>query len=87
MTSIVEAEVDGQRLTNEQIGSFMILPSTAGNDTTMQTTTHTMKALLDHPEQRAWLLADFDDRIGGAIEEFVRYATPRLRGIQDSVKC
>jgi cytochrome P450 len=78
MTSIVEAEIDGDRLTDEQIGSFMILLSTAGNDTTKQTTSHTMKALIDHPDQRAWLLADFDDRIGGAVEEFVRYATPVL---------
>lgn len=78
MTSIVEAEVDGQRLTDEQVGSFMILLSSAGNDTTKQTTSHTMKALLDNPDQRAWLMADFDDRIDIAIDEFVRHASPVL---------
>jgi cytochrome P450 len=76
MTNIVQAEVDGRRLTDEQIGAFMILLSTAGNDTTKQTTSHTILALSRHPEQRAWLLADFDGRIGTAIEEFVRYASP-----------
>jgi len=76
MTAIVQAEVDGQRLTDEQIGAFMILLSTAGNDTTKQTTSHAILALDRHPEQREWLMADFDNRIAAAIEEFVRYASP-----------
>lgn len=76
MTAIVQAEVDGLRLTDEQIGAFMVLLSTAGNDTTKQTTSHTILALDRHPEQREWLMADFDGRIGAAIEEFVRYGTP-----------
>jgi cytochrome P450 len=76
MTSIVQAEVDGHRLTDEQIGAFMILLSTAGNDTTKQTTSHAMLALSRHPEQKEWLMADWDARIGRAIEEFVRWATP-----------
>jgi cytochrome P450 len=76
MTSIVQAEVDGQRLTDEQIGAFMILLSTAGNDTTKQTTSHTVLALSRHPDQRRWLMADWDGRITRAVEEFVRWATP-----------
>lgn len=35
-----------------------------------------MKALTDFPDQRAWLMEDFDGRIKGAVEEFVRWATP-----------
>src|ERR1700753_3191772 len=35
----------------------------AGNATTRQTPSHTMKALTDFPAERAWLLNDFDDRI------------------------
>ena len=79
MTNIVNAEVDGTRLTDEQIGAFMILLTSAGNDTTKQTTTHAMKALVEHPEQRAWLMDDFDGRIGLAIEEFVRWASPVIQ--------
>lgn len=48
----------------------------AGNDTTKQTTTHTLRALTDFPDQRAYLVEDFDARIGAAFEEFVRWATP-----------
>jgi cytochrome P450 len=79
MTNIVNAEVDGTRLTDEQIGAFMILLTSAGNDTTKQTTTHAMKALVEHPEQRAWLMEDFDSRIGPAIEEFVRWTSPVIQ--------
>ncbi|WP_459981150.1 cytochrome P450, partial [Mycobacterium avium] len=46
------------------------------NDTTRQSTSHAMKALTDFPDQRAWLMEDFDGRIKGAVEEFVRWATP-----------
>ncbi|MDG4664898.1 cytochrome P450 [Mycobacterium sp. 236(2023)] len=79
MTSIVNAEVDGHRLTDEEIGAFLILLSSAGNDTTKQTTTHVMMALLDNPEQRAWLTEDFEGRIGVAVEEFVRWSSPVLQ--------
>jgi cytochrome P450 len=79
MTSIVNAEVDGQRLTDEEVGAFLILLASAGNDTTKQTTTHTMMALVNNPAQRDWLMEDFDGRIGPAIEEFVRWATPVLQ--------
>ncbi len=80
MTSIVNAEVDGQRLTDEEIGAFLILLSSAGNDTTKQTTTHVMMALVENPpDQRAWLMEDFDDRIGTAVEEFVRWSSPVLQ--------
>ncbi|BBY79139.1 cytochrome P450 [Mycolicibacterium pulveris] len=79
MTSIVNAEVDGHRLTDEEIGAFLILLASAGNDTTKQATTHAMMALVAHPEQRDWLMADFDGRIGTAIEEFVRWSSPVLQ--------
>jgi cytochrome P450 len=79
MTSIVNAEVDGHRLTDEEIGAFLILLASAGNDTTKQTTTHAMIALAHNPAQRDWLMEDFDGRIGTAVEEFVRYSTPVLQ--------
>lgn len=76
MTNLVQAEVDGEQLTDAEIGAFMVLMSVAGNDTTRQTTSLTLRALTQHPDQRDWLMADFDGRIGTAIEEFVRWATP-----------
>jgi cytochrome P450 len=75
-SSLVNAEVDGDRLADADVAAFFVLLSVAANDTTRQTTSHAMKALTDFPDQRAWLLEDFDNRIGVAIEEFIRWATP-----------
>jgi cytochrome P450 len=75
-TSLVTAEVDGDRLADADVAAFFVLMTVAGNDTTRQTTSHALKALTDYPDQRAWLLEDFDNRIGGAVEEFIRFATP-----------
>ncbi|WP_460604398.1 cytochrome P450 [Jatrophihabitans fulvus] len=76
MTALVQAEVDGETLTDEEISAFFVLLSVAGNDTTRNTISHTMLALQQNPDQRAWLAADFDERIRSAVEEFVRWATP-----------
>jgi cytochrome P450 len=75
-SSLVNAEVDGDRLADADVAAFFVLLSVAANDTTRQTTSHAMKALTDFPEQRAWLLEDFDNRIGTAVEEFIRWASP-----------
>ena len=75
-SALVHAEVEGARLTDPEIAAFFVLLAVAGNDTTRQTMSHGMKALTDFGAQREWLAADFDDRIGGAVEEFVRWATP-----------
>ena len=76
MTNIINAEVDGHRVSDTDIGSFMVLLGSAGNDTTKQTTTHVFKALTQNPDQKAWLLEDFDGRINTAVDEFVRWSTP-----------
>jgi cytochrome P450 len=76
ISSLVDVEVDGDRLTDAEVAAFFMLLVGAGNDTTRQTTSHTMKALTDFPSERAWLLEDFDNRIGTAVEEFIRWATP-----------
>ncbi len=72
----MHAEVDGDRLTDAEVAAFFVLLAVAGNDTTRQTTSHALKALTDFEDQRAWLMEDFDDRIGVAVEEMVRWASP-----------
>lgn len=77
-TSLAQYEVDGQPLTDDDPSAMMLLLSAAGNDTTKQTTSHTIVSLDRNPEQRKWLMDDFAGRIGSAIEEFIRHATPVL---------
>jgi cytochrome P450 len=75
-TALANAELGGRRLTDDDIASVMSLLSVAGNDTTKQTTTHTVISLDRNPDQRAWLTENFDGRIADAIEEFIRHASP-----------
>ena len=76
MTNLVEAEVDGERLSDDDIAAFFVLVSVAGNDTTRNTVSLATRALQEFPDQRAWLAEDFDGRITTATEEFVRWASP-----------
>jgi cytochrome P450 len=76
MTNLVQAEVDGEQLTDHDIASFFVLLSVAGNDTTRNTITHTMKAFTDFPDQRKLMIDDFEGHIDTAVEEFVRWASP-----------
>ncbi|ASR01239.1 cytochrome P450 [Gordonia sp. GONU] len=89
MTGLVNAEVDGEKLTDEEIASFFVLLSVAGNDTTRNSISITTKAFQDFPAQRELLLSDFDGLIKPAIEEFVRWASPvmtfRRTATQDTV--
>jgi cytochrome P450 len=48
----------------------------AGNETTRNAISHSLNLFTRHPDQRELLLADFEGRIGPAVEEIVRYVTP-----------
>jgi cytochrome P450 len=76
ISALVNAEVDGERLDEAELGSFFVLLVVAGNETTRNAISHGMKALCDHPEQRARWQADFDGLAERAVEEIVRWATP-----------
>jgi hypothetical protein len=78
MTGLVQAEVDGEKLTRPEIAAFFVLLSVAGNDTTRHTTSHAMRALTVNRDQRQKLLDDVDAVMPTAVEEFVRWATPVL---------
>jgi cytochrome P450 len=69
-----EAEVDGEKLKDEEILVFFALLSFAGNDTTRNTSALGMKALLEHPDQLAQLREN-PDLIENAVEEILRYTT------------
>ncbi|MBB2771916.1 UNVERIFIED_ORG: cytochrome P450 [Mycolicibacterium obuense] len=75
-TNLVRAEVDGERLTSAEIGSFFILLSAAGNETTRNAISHGLVALSRYPEQRQRWWDDFDTVAPTAVEEIVRWASP-----------
>jgi cytochrome P450 len=76
LSALANAEIDGERLTDHEIGSFFMLLTVGGNDTTRQSTSHGLMALTDFPEQRKWLQEDLPGRVSGAVEEILRWASP-----------
>lgn len=75
-TILVNAEVDGQRLTTSDIASFFILLVVAGNETTRNAISWGLHYLTKNPEQRAIWQGDPDGVTGTAVEEIVRLASP-----------
>jgi cholest-4-en-3-one 26-monooxygenase len=73
VSTLVQADVDGEALTPDEFGYFMILLAVAGNETTRNAISHGMLAFLDHPQQ--WELYK-DQRPETAVDEIVRWATP-----------
>jgi cholest-4-en-3-one 26-monooxygenase len=73
VTKLVNAQVDGDELTSDEFGFFVILLAVAGNETTRNAISHGMLAFLDHPDQ--WELFKAD-RPATAVDEIVRWATP-----------
>ena len=76
ISALVSANAGGERLTPEELGSFFILLTVAGNETTRNALSHALVLLTGHPDQRELLLEDFEGRIESAVEEVIRYATP-----------
>ena len=74
MTALVNAEVDGERLTDAELNLFFITLIVAGNETTRNLINHSMLALLDHPDQARRLRED-PDLWDTAVEEMLRWGS------------
>jgi len=72
---LVHAEVDGERLTDDELIMESLLILIGGDETTRHVLSGGMHQLLLHPEQRAALAAD-PSRIPTAIEEMLRWVSP-----------
>jgi cholest-4-en-3-one 26-monooxygenase len=76
LTTLLQAEVDGDTLSELDFNLFFMLLSVAGNETTRNAIAHGMNAFLEHPEQYERLAADPDGLMGTATEEILRWASP-----------
>ena len=75
-TSLVEAEVDGEKLSSGEIASFFMLLAIAGNETTRNAISHGVLALTRYPDERQKWWSDFEALTHSAVEEIVRWASP-----------
>jgi cytochrome P450 len=75
MTVLAQAELDGTRLDDEAIYSFLRLLAPAGAETTYRSSSNLLFGLLTHPDQLAALRAD-RSLLPQAIEEGLRWEAP-----------
>jgi len=72
---LMRAEVDGERLSEEQIMSETLLILIGGDETTRHTLSGGTEQLLRHPDQ--WqALRGRPDLLAGAVEEMLRWTSP-----------
>jgi cholest-4-en-3-one 26-monooxygenase len=77
VTVLVNAEIDGDKLSEVEFDMFMLLLTLAGNETTRNSTSYGMWALMENPEQYA-RLREHPELMESAVEEVLRWASPVL---------
>lgn len=75
-SALVHAEAAGDRLSVDELGSFSVLLTAAGNETTRNAISRGIKLLCDYPDQRQLWQSDFDAHYKTAIKKIVRWASP-----------
>jgi cholest-4-en-3-one 26-monooxygenase len=75
VTALLNAEVDGDRLSEMDFNLFFLLLAVAGNETTRNSISHGVRAFCEHPDQYRKLVAD-PSLAKSATEEVVRWASP-----------
>ncbi len=78
ITTLLQADVDGEKLDETEFDMFFLLLCVAGNETTRNTVTRGMHAFFDFPDQWQKFVGDPDRYMDTAVEEIVRWATPVL---------
>jgi cholest-4-en-3-one 26-monooxygenase len=73
VTKLIQADVEGHKLTDDEFGFFVMILAVAGNETTRNSITQGMMAFTEFPDQ--WELFK-RERPGTAADEIVRWATP-----------
>ncbi len=73
VTTLIRADIDGEKLSDDEFGFFVLMLAVAGNETTRNSITQGMMAFTEYPDQ--WELFQ-RERPESAADEIVRWATP-----------
>src|SRR4051812_15795984 len=75
VSRLLDAEVEGEKLTEMDFDLFVMLLAVAGNETTRNLVSHAQLALMDNPDERQKLVDD-PSLIPHAVEEMLRWGSP-----------
>src|SRR5690606_32628213 len=85
VTILLESEVDGEQLTEDEILDFCTLLVNAGNETTRNAISGGLVALCEHPDQRAALMDD-PSLIDTAVDEILRWTSPVMHMAREPIE-
>jgi cholest-4-en-3-one 26-monooxygenase len=74
LSMLLRAEIDGEKLTPREVMSYIILLLAAGNETTRNSTSGGVHALVEHPDELAKLIAN-PELVDSAVEEILRWTS------------
>jgi cholest-4-en-3-one 26-monooxygenase len=76
MSELLQAELDGDKLTALELNAFFLFLSSAGNETTRNAAAHGLQAFLENPKEYDKLVQDPSGFVDAATEEILRWASP-----------
>lgn len=79
ITKLIEADIDGEKLSTDEFNAFFLLLTVAGNETTRNSISWGMKAFLENPDQWKKFCSDPARYMDSTIEEILRWATPVMK--------
>jgi cholest-4-en-3-one 26-monooxygenase len=76
MSELIQAELEGNKLSDSELAAFFMFLTAAGNETTRNAATHGLCAFLDAPQEWDKLVQDPEGLVASATEEILRWASP-----------
>ncbi len=75
-SALVNAEIESEKLTQQELASFFVRVVPAGNETTRTAIAHALNAFMEFPDQQQRWADDFEGLAKTATDEIVRWASP-----------
>jgi len=75
-SALVNAEIESEKLTQQELASFFVLLVTAGNETTRTAIAHALHVFGEYPDEQRRLVADYEGLAKTSTDEIVRWASP-----------